>query len=39
MPESYAISEKTQEVVDDYKSYVGGGFAPYPVGFLQASGT
>ncbi len=29
--ETYKISEKTQEVVDDYSNYVAGGFAPYPV--------
>jgi hypothetical protein len=29
--EIYIVSEKTQVVVDDYKSYVAGGFAPYPV--------
>jgi ornithine--oxo-acid transaminase len=29
--EIYRISAKTQEVVDDYDNYVGGGLAPYPV--------
>jgi hypothetical protein len=29
--EIYEISTKTQEVVDEYKNYIGGGFAPYPV--------
>jgi hypothetical protein len=31
--EIYRISAKTQEVVDDYDHYVGGGFAPYLVSF------
>jgi len=29
--ESFAVSAKTQEVVDDYANFVSGGFAPYPV--------
>lgn len=29
---TYAVSEKTQEVVNVYENYVAGGFAPYPVG-------
>jgi len=33
--EIYKISAKTQEPVDDYNNYVGGGFAPYPVDFLS----
>jgi hypothetical protein len=33
--EIYEISTKTQEVVDDYKNYIGGGFAPYPVRFFS----
>jgi ornithine--oxo-acid transaminase len=33
--EIYEISTKTQEVVDEYENYIGGGFAPYPVRFLS----
>jgi ornithine--oxo-acid transaminase len=29
--ETYKVSAKTQQVVDDYDNYVAGGFAPYPV--------
>jgi hypothetical protein len=29
--ETYKVSAKTQEVVDNYDNYVAGGFAPYPV--------
>ncbi|CZR64870.1 related to CAR2-ornithine aminotransferase [Phialocephala subalpina] len=34
----YTISEKTQEVVDDYNSFVAGGFAPYPVALTRVKG-
>lgn len=37
--EIYEISTKTQEVVDDYESYVGGGFAPYPVALTHTKGS
>ncbi|PVH83616.1 ornithine aminotransferase [Cadophora sp. DSE1049] len=33
--ESYALSARTQEVVDDYANYVAGGFAPYPVALTR----
>jgi hypothetical protein len=29
--DTYKVSAKTQQVVDDYDNYVAGGFAPYPV--------
>jgi hypothetical protein len=35
--ETYKVSAKTQEVVDDYDNYVAGGFAPYPVSALFVS--
>jgi len=38
MAETYTLSEKTQEVVDDYDRYIAGGFAPYPVALVQAQG-
>ena len=31
MPEPFAVSQKTQDVLNDYKEHVVGGFAPLPV--------
>ncbi|KAH8657936.1 pyridoxal phosphate-dependent transferase [Xylariales sp. PMI_506] len=39
MATTYAVSQKTQEVVDLYTNHVAGGFNPYPIALVKAKGS